>query len=242
MTLFYGYKRLGRPEDWQGLAGSENWVPGHSAFELAYAWQGSGGIPPGIAAALATGATTLAGLRLDVALVEKPVFLDTQVGPSMTDLMGYARNARGEAVVLAVEGKAQEVFGLPVRSWLRGDQLVFNSEAAVRPTRSRRFNYLCARLGLNPDPDCQLRYQLLHRTASAISEAELHSAVAAVVVVHAFGTHSTGNWSDFELFLDALHLKAPSPGAVAGPARLGSQRTTDTYFLWWQDTVHGDTA
>jgi hypothetical protein len=52
MTLFYGYKRLVKPEDWKGLAGADNWVAEHSAYELAYAWQEAGGIPGGIANAL----------------------------------------------------------------------------------------------------------------------------------------------------------------------------------------------
>ena len=243
MTLFFGYKRLAKPEDWKSLAGDDNWVPEHSAYELAHSWQVVGGIPPGIAAALdSADASPLTGLRLDMALVEKPVFLDTRVAPSMTDLIGYARNVRDEPVILAVEGKAQEPFGLPVRSWLRGDVLEPAQTAKPRPTRTRRFEFLCDRLGLGPDPECALRYQLFHRTVSAVTEAEMQAAAAAVVIVHAFGPHAAANWTDYEHFLNALGLESVVPGKVFGPAHLGTRRATDTYFLWWQDPARGRVA
>ena len=243
MTTFYGYQRLTKPEDWRGLAGPENWREAHSAYELAYSWQSAGGLPAGIRAALEkAGHPSLDGLRLDVAIVEKPVFLDTQSAPSMTDLMGYARNSADEPIVLAVEGKAQEPFGPPVRAWLRGDALEPPPGAEPRRTRARRFEFLCARLGLGVDLECQLRYQLFHRTVSAVAEAELHAAAAAVVIVHAFGPESPSNWKDYELFLQALGAPQAAVGKTIGPIRLGSQRATNAFFLWWQDPIRGRVA
>lgn len=189
-----------------------------------------------------SGITSLFGLRLDTAIVEKPVVLDNEKAPSMTDLMGYARNAAGNPVILAVEGKAQEAFGLPVRSWLRGDALEPPVDATPRKSRTRRFDFLCARLGLGVDLECVLRYQLLHRTVSAVMEAELHAAAAAVVIVHAFGATSAANWNDFERFLEALNAGPAAPGKVTSPVRVGSQRSTETCFLWWQDPFHTPTA
>jgi hypothetical protein len=239
MTNFYGYKRLAKPEQWKEVVGQENWGVGRSAYEVAFSWQTAGGLPPGIAKALAaSGARPLAGVHLDVAIVEKPIFLDAQTTPSITDLIGYGRNAADEPIVVAVEGKAQETFGLPVRSWLRGDALEFRTSVEPTPTRTRRFEFLCERLGLGVDHECQLRYQLLHRTVSALLEGELHAAAAVVIVVHAFGPQSAGNWTDYQLFLEALGAPTPAPGVVAGPLRLGSGRKTDTFFLWWQD-AHG---
>src|SRR5262245_24907542 len=122
MARFYGYKRLTKPEDWRGLGDAEGLVDRRAAYEVAAVWQATGGIPPAIRATIeVAGATALAGLNLEVAVVEKPAFLDSTGAPSMTDLMGYARNAADELVVIAVEGKTHEPFGLPVRSWLRGD-------------------------------------------------------------------------------------------------------------------------
>jgi hypothetical protein len=94
MALFFGYKRLATIDDWRGLAGEDNWVPAHSAYELAHAWQPAGGPPQRIHDAIEqAGHDVLKGLTIDLCLVEKPVFLDNYRAPSMTDVMAYARNA-----------------------------------------------------------------------------------------------------------------------------------------------------
>jgi hypothetical protein len=136
MTQFYGMRRLHKADDWKGVAGEDNWVPSHSAFELAYAWHGAGGFPPDVVDAFQRcHYQALRGMTLESAVVEKPVFLDTLIGPSMNDLMGYARNAAGDRVIVAVEGKARETFGLPVSSWVRGDRLTPLESDRVRPSR-----------------------------------------------------------------------------------------------------------
>jgi Domain of unknown function (DUF6946) len=236
LATFYGYRRLTVPDDWAGLAGDGKWVPGRSAFELAHAWQEAGGLPLGIRAALdRSGQPALAGLRLDLCLVEKPVFLDTQRAPSMTDLMGYGRNRSGEAVVAAVEGKADEPFALPVSSWVRGDHDPPQPAAVPRPSRLRRLEFLAKHLGFDVDPESRLRYQLLHRTTSAILEAKLHGAVLALVIVHVFGEHWTTNWPDFAAFAGALGSRIAEPGKALGPLLLGDGRDLPTYLLWFQD-------
>src|SRR5436305_2685332 len=123
MANFYGYKRLAKVDDWRGLAGDDKWVAGRSAYELAHSWQSSAGLPQPIRAVLdASSHKVLHGLTVDLCLVEKPVFLDTHIGPSMTDLMAYGRNWNGEPIVVAVEGKADEPFGSRVATWVCGDE------------------------------------------------------------------------------------------------------------------------
>jgi hypothetical protein len=96
MALLCGYRRLRNPDDWRGLAGSENWVPGRSAHEFAHAWQPNGGLPPAVASALdRAGVEALRGLVLDLCLVEKPVVLDTKRAPSMTELNGLRAQHSG---------------------------------------------------------------------------------------------------------------------------------------------------
>lgn len=235
MTYFYGMRRLTRPDDWRGIAGEENWVPAHSAYELAYAWQGAGGIPAPIAQRLTeSGHPVLAELTLDVGLVEKPVFLDTLAAPSMTDLMGYARNQVGDRVVIAVEGKAVESFGLPVHAWVRGDRSRPEPGAVPRPTRERRLAFLAERLGLSPDVDSPLRYQLFHRTVSALSEAQLHGAAAAVLLVHSFARAEDGeNWSAYGAFLAALGASAAEKGVVSGPLATPTRPLVPLFALWY---------
>ena len=55
--------------------------------------------------------------------------------------------------------------------------------------------FLSNHLSKEIPPDSTLRYQLLHRTVSA---------VAAVVLVHAFGREAADNLSDFSEFLTEL--------------------------------------
>lgn len=243
MAHFYGYRRLTRPEDWRGPARAEDWVAKHAAYQLANAWHAAGGIPPGIAAALdASGMPDLSGIELEIGVVEKPVLLDSAMPSSVTDLMGYARNAAGEAVILGVEGKARDPAGLSVRAWLRGDVHDPHHGARPRQARKRRFEFICERLGLALDLECGLQYQLLHRTVSAVMEAELHGAVAAVLLIHAFGATSPSHWTDYRLFLKEMGFDGVVPARVSGPASLGTRRSMPTYFLWYQDPTRSETA
>jgi hypothetical protein len=155
----------------------------------------------------------------------------------MTDLMAYGRNARGDAVVLAVEGKADEPFASRVWAWVRGDEKNPTMSADPRRTRLRRLEFLSNHLSKEIPPDSTLRYQLLHRTVSAVLEAQLHGAVAAVVLVHAFGREAADNLSDFSEFLTELGGSGVTKGMVSGPYQLGEQRNVPTYFLWWQQAV-----
>lgn len=240
MTIFYGYKRLATVDDWRGLAGDDKWVPTRSAYELAHCWHQFGGLPEPIASALdASGHELLRGVSVDLCLVEKPVFLDTKIAPSMTDLMAYGRNAKGDAIVLAVEGKTDEPFASRVWAWVRGDEKNPTMTAAPRRTRLRRLEFLSRHLAKTITSDSTLRYQLLHRTVSAVLEAQLHGAAAAVVLAHAFGPDAAENLSDFSDFLRELGGSAVTKGAVSGPYQLGEQRDLPTYFLWWQQPVMG---
>lgn len=235
MTIFFGYKRLAKFDDWQGLAGADKWVPGRSAYELAHCWHQFKGLPKPIGNALNnSGHPLLRRLSVDLCLVEKPVFLDSKTGPSMTDLMGYGRNEKGDAVILAVEGKADEPFASRVSAWVRGEQNNPSMQAKPRPTRMRRLKFLSRHLSFAISPDSPLRYQLVHRTVSAVLEAQLHGAVAAVVLIHAFGPGTSKNLSDFSEFLTELGGSRATKGVVSGPFLLGERRDLRTYFLWWQ--------
>jgi hypothetical protein len=237
MATFFGMTKLGSPEDWKGLAGEGKWRETRSAYELAYAWHGApNGIPQGIAAALTqSGVPELSKLKLEVGFVEKPTFLDTPIGPSMTDIMGYARNGSGDPVIFAVEGKATETFGLPVRVWVRGDEATAELKAEARPSRARRLRYLADRLGLEVSNDSELYYQLLHRTVSGVMEAALHGSACAVLIVHSFAPDDTQNWQAYVAFLKALGATEPTKGGISGPIALSSGLGVKLYALWYQD-------
>jgi hypothetical protein len=176
----------------------------------------------------------LKGLDLDLCLVEKPVFLDRRRAPSMTDVMAYGHNAGGQELVIAGEGKADEVFASRVYAWVRGDEPSSDLSAPPRPSRARRLRFLSRHLGKLVDDRSHVRYQLLHRTVSAVLEAQLHGAAAALVLIHAFGVEAPENWRDYSDFLKSLGGMASPRGQVSGPYGLGETSDMPTYFLWWQ--------
>ncbi len=240
MTTFFGYKRLVKLEDWQGIAGEKNWVPTRSAYELACAWHAAQGLPSGIRTSLDnSGHEELKGVNVELCLVEKPVFLNTHHAPSMTDVMAYGHNAAGSPVLIGVEGKADEVFGPRVAAWVRGDNKQPVPGGSPSPSRLKRLKFLGKHLGHEIDTNSELRYQLLHRTVSVVLEAQLHGAAVGVVVVQAFGPESADNWHDFEAFLEWLGCSDIVKAQVAGPCLLGEATDIATYFLWLQQPVGG---
>lgn len=236
MAQFFGMLKLGSPEAWKGLAGEGKWVPSRSAYELAYSWHGANGLPRGIRAIFnSSGIPELSSMQLEIGLVEKPTFLDTVIGPSMTDIMGYARNGAGEPVILAVEGKATESFGLPVRSWVRGD--LQQPAPGIEPRRSRvqRLEYLAKRLGTVADVESPLYYQLYHRTVSGVTEAALHGAACSVLLIHSFANADDLNFQAYQAFLTALGSGAVKKGQLVGPLSVPAGEGIPLYALWFQD-------
>ena len=133
-------------------------------------------IPAKVLASLeASDGESLHDLHLLLAIPEYKVDLPGGARPSQTDVFALCRNDRG-LVAMAVEGKADETFGPTVGEKLEkatGGQLL-------------RLKYLHQQLGLDyPVPEA-IRYQLLHRTVSALLLAETYDARAAVMMVHSF--------------------------------------------------------
>jgi hypothetical protein len=94
-------------------------------------------------------------------------------------------------------------------------------------------NVLCDLLGLLPEAAMPLRYQLLHRTVSAILEAQRYSAKTAALVVHSVSEDKEG-FADFSAFLNALGLNDAVSGALVGPVVLHG---VSIFAGWIQDEV-----
>jgi len=126
-------------------------------------------------------------------------------------------------VAIAVEGKVDETFGPTV-----GERRADASDGSTE-----RLAYVLACLGLNGVPD-SVRYQILHRAASAVLVADEYFAKHAVMLVHSFGP--TDKWfADFAAFVaDILHeVGVPycKGGVMAkNPHWRGSVRT-------WQERI-----
>lgn len=186
--------------DWkQFLANPEkHWRTGYSARTLAYSWQEALGFPREVRAVLAQ---QFPEIEMLFGIPEHKVALPGGGRASQTDLWALAR-AGDDLVSIAVEGKVSETFGPTVDEWL-----IDTSDG-----KRERLSFLCAQLGCGEDVPGTVRYQLLHRAASAILEAKRFRAQHAVLLVHSFSR--TREWLDDFIAFGALF------GVDAGADRL----------------------
>jgi hypothetical protein len=227
--MIYGYKQLHRAEDWRNIVGIDKWVPGRSAYELAYQWHAEK-LPPSVRSAFdCSGVPELQFLRVACLFVEHPTFLDTFHYPSCTDIIVHCRTSDERTVIIGVEGKATETFADPVQKWIT------SSNGEPVPTRLRRLQHLGQMLGITVPANSPIRYQLVHRAASIVSESALHGATAAVVLIHSFAEWPDTNWLDFQAFLQHIGVEPKPKNIVTGPCLLGPRRDMPTYFAWITD-------
>ncbi len=211
------------PEGWrEGLARESHWRVGYSAHSLAYTWHPADGFPPAVAAVL-TG-SPLGPLELVTGIPEYKVALPGGDTASQTDLFVLARTADGARVAMAVEGKAEEAFG---------DATVAAWRCEGSDGKKVRLKHLLAVLGLvDDDRIALLRYQLFHRTAAAVMEAERLHAPIAVMLVHSFSP--TSRWyREFSEFAELLGVEGDD--ARQKLAHAGKHRGRDLYLSWIAD-------
>lgn len=179
-------------EDWRPLlaAPERHWRTGFSAKALAHCWQAAQGFPVEIAQVLAaSGVGALQRAELLFAFPEYKVALPGGGAASQTDLFAVGKAADGQLLAMAVEGKVGESFDRTVARWLL--------DASIGKQRRLAFIQQC--LGLPSASIGHIRYQLLHRTAAAVLEAERLNAGHAILLVHSF-SQSDRWFDDFEAF------------------------------------------
>jgi hypothetical protein len=186
--------------DWQRLLGKPelHWKSGRSAMSAAACWEeNEPHLPPEISRLLeASGDEALASLELLVAIPEWEVDLPGGDRPSQTDVLAITRNERG-LVILGVEAKVDEPFG-PTLGERKADASAGQLE---------RIAYLESELGCTAALVDSIRYQLLHRTVSALLTARAFHATTAVMLVQSFSPDS--RWrEDFEAFAVALNARS----------------------------------
>lgn len=182
--------------DWQHLLGKPklHWKKGRSAMSAAACWeQNQPLLPSEITQVLEAGDDpALSELQLLVAIPEWEVELPSGNNASQTDILAITRNQSG-LVILGVEAKVDEPFGPTLEKKKTGatqDQL-------------DRIAYLEKELGRTEPFGNHIRYQLLHRTVSAILTARAFHAHVAVMLVHSFSGSS--KWrDDYEAFCQEL--------------------------------------
>lgn len=166
--------------NWQDLLRDpiKQWRHGYSAKSLADHWQDESGFPEDVQAMFNSARTP--GIRDSEMLLGIPEAGTKLPGggyDSQTDLFVLAKCSDG-LITITVEGKVNESFDQVTSSWLHKNKQTTN--------RQERLDGLCEILGIDVTEALELRYQLLHRTASALIEAERFSANTAIMLVHSF--------------------------------------------------------
>ena len=196
----------------------KHWRKGYSARTLAYSWQEAAGFPFEVGSVLST---AFPDVELLLALPEHQVPLPGGRRPSQNDIWVLARS-QGKLISIAVEGKVSEPFGPSVLDW----------QVQPSPGKKERISYLGTLLGLTSVPDT-IRYQLLHRTASAIIEAQRFNADCAVMLVHSFS--QSGEWfQDYAAFVEVMGGSAGENSIVS----VGHRSGFPLYLAW----VRGDAS
>lgn len=211
------------PADWQAFLSdpTKHWVRGYSARTLAHSWEAANGFPPEVAATLGASMEPLMkDLSPVLAVPEFKVPLPGGDRASQNDIFVLATSSAGPVAIM-VEGKVNESFGPTLGDWRAQDS----------PGKKTRLKFLCRTIGLKDAPDENIRYQLLHRSASAIIEGERFHAVAAVMLVHSFSERRTG-LQDYKAFLRLYGV-----AAEVGQLQMVTDRTAIPLFAAW---VPGD--
>lgn len=194
------------------------WKNGYSAKCLAEAWQGADGFPEVIQNVFDKSANKLINnIKFLYGFPEYQVRIPGGNKPSQNDLYVLAQSS-GKPVCIMVEGKVNEDFGLRVKDWV---------EQASNKVDNKRLQYLLDKLNMKGITIDDIRYQLLHRTASALIEAERIGTDQCMVIVHSF---SKGN-VHFDDFRDFVSLMGGTVevNAVCGPLKIDSK---DVFYLW----------
>ena len=137
---------------------------------------------------------------------------------SQNDIFVLARGDN-ELISITVEGKKSEPFDKTVAEW----------KSEYGKGKDIRLGFLCSELQLEPEQLDHIRYQLLHRTASAVIEAKKLNAHNALMLVHSFSP--TNEWfDDYCSFLELFGVQGEIDSIVFAKSIDG----IDLFFAWVQ--------
>ncbi len=196
------------PDDWRSfLADPEkHWAKKYSARTLAHCWENASGFPPEILKVLKQ-SPSLQDIKPLLIFPEWKVPLPGGSTASQNDVWVLAKCQSG-IVSITVEGKVVEPFGSTVKTW----------KAQTSEGKLVRLEYLADMLGLTQGIPEHIFYQLVHRTASAVIEAERFGATQAAMLVHSFSPANTG-FNEFKDFAGLFNASAGIGKLVSVKAR-----------------------
>ncbi|MFI8577550.1 DUF6946 family protein [Rossellomorea aquimaris] len=207
-------------ESWKEfLADPEKqWKRSYSAYELAKSWEGADNLPSSVQRAFENSDIPfLKNVKVLYGFPEYKVSLPGGGAPSQNDLYLLA-NAGGVLLPIMVEGKVSEPFGEEVKTW-KGENPSIG--------KINRLHSILELLGLDEDEVLNKRYQLFHRTASAVIETKNVHAQHALMLVHSFSQQA--KWfKDYKEFVNLFGLKAMKD-SVVGPVKVNGVLL---YFGW----------
>ena len=218
-----------RADSWAaGLADpGKQWRTGYSAKTLAECWQAADDFPSSVRKVFERSLyEQFQDLEMLLAIPEWKVPLQGGSRASQTDLFVLARATDG-LITIAVEGKVDEPFDKLVSEWLSQPADVTDESVQASDGKTRRLDYLCETLELDRGIAEGLRYQLLHRTASALIEARRFMASRALMLVHSFSPDALW-FDDYLSFAKAIDAKAEKDSLIAAGERNGVE-----LFLGW---------
>lgn len=171
----------------------KQWKKGFSARTLATCWEAADGFPPEIVEMFKRSPfKILHDAEILFAFPEHKVPLPGGKTESQNDIFILGK-AGPDIVSITVEGKVDESFGPAVGKWL----------VDGRTGKQTRLNYLKQQLGIDGEIPHTIAYQLLHRTASAVIEANRFNAKMALMIIHSF-SQDNARLEDYLQFLNLL--------------------------------------
>lgn len=177
MTKFYTPSK--GPVSWKELLAEpdKHWKTGYSARSLAYCWEEAQGFPKSVTDVFKSSPFKLFhSVEFILGIPEHRVDLPPKDGrPSQNDIFVLGKSG-DQLISITVEGKVKEEFG-PTVAEKRKD---------MSPGVKERLEFLVDLLQLKDKELNPIRYQLLHRTASALIEADRFSASSVLMLVHSF--------------------------------------------------------
>ena len=208
------------PADWKSLLAKpdKHWRTGYSAKALAYCWQEANDFPDNVRTVFKkSGIQLFQNIDLLLAFPEWKVPLPGGSRPSQNDIFILAMGS-AKLISIMVEGKVSEPFDKTIGEWRLGSS----------DGKKKRLKYLCDALRLDTEQIDHIRYQLLHRTVSAIIEAIRFNARNALMLVHSF-SQSNEWFEDYSQFLAVFGLKGITPDSLAFAKKING---TNLYFSW----------
>jgi hypothetical protein len=204
-------------DDWKKqLADPEKqWRAGYSAYALAHAWEDASNFPPEVQA-------IFSGTIFDecvplLGLPEHKVKMPAKGRASQNDLFVVARTTQSQLVSIMVEGKVTEAFGEQLSKWYDESD-----------NKTKRLHGILDIINLPHTIPPSIRYQLLHRTASAIEEAKRFNTKYAIMFVHSF-SQTNEHFIDYQEFINLYGIQNVKVGQLV---KLTTIQNIELYSAW----------